>query len=338
MDYREKNDTLNFFRKIGGSRLVNIIDSIKTGDSDQFKRIRGQFPEYDTSFLWLLCYPREGMITKRKYIVENYKKFHKILDPDFPKKLASRGNFESRMWEMILCDALSVSGELIPKGETGADFLVKDRDGQYVQIEAVAPDESDDEDLRSIRPDFNEGNFFGTSGNIEDLERPILLRVFDKGIIEKAERKKYDKTKPLIIAINSCKTVGLVSFDQYVLRRILFGLGFNTIRKNEDGSYSDGLQQNPLLNKPNKESFGVAVFRNPKYKHISGIIYTSQRSLEFIPGGYAWYNSGITFIPNPIANHEIKLEFPFFKKILCNEEKYQEIDAERKFESSISLN
>ena len=122
-----------------------------------------------------------------------------------------------------------------------------------------------------------------------------------------------------------------------MLNRILFGLGANTITRNDDGSYSHGLQQKPLLNKPSEKSFEVAVFRSPKYQHISGIIYTSQKSLGFIPGGYSWYNSGITFVPNPIANHSINPQFPFFKKILCDEKRHEKIKAKRKFKSLINM-
>lgn len=328
---------INFLKKIKDSRLQGIIDSVALGDAKAFERVKNQFLEYAPSFLWLLCYAKEETLINRKYIEENYKKFCQILDPDFPKIFASISNFESRMWEMILCDILSASGRLEPKGKDGADFLLKDDNDEYVQIEAVAPDESDDPSLRAIRPDYSKNKQFELSGNIEDLERPILLRVFDKGFIQKARRKNYDNQKPLIVAINSSKVVGLSSDDEYVLRRFLFGLGYITITRNSNGMSSYGFQQNASLNKPDKDKFEVAVFRNPDYKHISGVIYTSQQSMGFLPDSYSWHNSGITFVKNPMATHPVKTEFPFFKEIICNEEKYQRIDAKEKFKSVIDL-
>ena len=115
-------------------------------------------------------------------------------------------------------------------------------------------------ELRSIRPIFSkEQPFYSGGGNIDDFEKPILLRslnAFDK----KAKLNKYDKEKPLIIAINSSNVVGLISRDDYVLRRMLFGLGNQTITKKSDGSFVNGLQNNPTLNKPNKSEFKFVTF------------------------------------------------------------------------------
>ncbi|MDP2684057.1 MAG: hypothetical protein Q8P20_03285 [bacterium] len=321
-----------FLEKIGDKRLENIAGCIYPSNVKQFEKIQKQFPEYDASFLWLLCYQNEGAPFTIKYIEENYKKFHQVLDSGFLKIISAQGNFISRMWEMIICDIINSSGKLIPKKQPGADFLLELKDGEQVQIEAVAPDESDDENLRSQRPDYSSGNIVELGGNIEDVERPILLRVFSNGINEKAG--KYQKDKPLIIAINSCKVVGTISDDNYVLRRILFGLGFYT-KKQNDKFWS--FQQNPLLNKPDREKFPVAIFRNFEFEHISGIIYTSQGPMGLIPGGYGWVNHGITFVPNPLAKYKVDINFPFFRRIECNEQIYQEIEAEQEFKSSVSI-
>ncbi|MBI4136321.1 MAG: hypothetical protein HY481_02125 [Candidatus Vogelbacteria bacterium] len=323
----------SFLKKIKDSRLSSIIDVVQTGDTEHFKKIQEQFPEYDVTFLWLLCYPHPNTERQRKYIEKNFEKFNRFLDSGYPSKLSSKGRFVSHMWEMILCDTLQASGELVPKTKSGVDFHIKDPKGGIVQIEAVAPDEAGEEKDRSVKPDFLESGVISMGGDIEDMERPILLRVFDKGFIEKAGRKSYDKDKPLIIAINSSKTVGMISDDEYVLRRVLFGLGYVTITRDSKGVSHTGFQQNPKLNKLDEQAFDVAVFRNPEYKHVSGIIYTSQRPLGFIPQGFSWHNSGITFVPNPMATHPVNLSFPFFKTMLCNEKEYRFIDAERKFQS-----
>ena len=319
-----------FLEKIGDKRLANIVGCIHSSDVNKFEKIQKQFPEYDTSFLWLLCYQHESAPFTLKYIEENYKKFHQVLDSNFPKNISAKGNFVSRMWEMIMCDILNSSGKLVPKKQSGVDFFLELKNGERVQIEAVAPDESDDESLRTQRPNYFSGNMSELGGNIEDLERPILLRVFSNGINKKAD--KYQKDKPLIIAINSCKVVGTISDDNYVLRRILFGLGFFT-KKQNDKFWS--FQQNPLLNKPGQEKFPVAIFRNSKYKHVSGVIYTSQNPLSLVPGGYGWENYGITFVPNPMANYKVEINFPFFRRMECNEQIYQEIKAEQEFKSAV---
>lgn len=313
--------------KIGDPRLKNIIDTVELGDNKKFKEILNKFSKYDPAFLWLLAYSHGETIKQRVFFGEGYKKFKDFLDPCFPKLLAENGGFESRMWELSLCIILSASNFLEKKEKSGVDFHLKTDTGEIVQIEAVAPNEADNKKNRSLRPpSLPSGDFFSFGGEIEDLEFPILLRVFDKGFIEKSERKEYDKNKPLIIAINSSKVVGLISDDEYVLRRILFGLKYLQVSK--DGRVS--FQQDAKLNK-NNNSPNLAVFRNPDYDHVSGVIYTSQRSLGFSPNGYSWHNSGITFVPNPRAKHPANLDFPFFKKILCDEERYQRLDPTQSF-------
>ena len=330
----------SLLEKIKDKKLNIIIDCLtrenkELGIEDQFKIIQRKFNGYDISFLWLLCYPYEHAPFTKKYIDKSYQKFHQYLDSGFPKKISQKGKFNSHMWEMILCDLLSFSGELIPKSADGPDFLLKLKDNQEIQIEAVCPNESTDLELRSFRPVLSkEKPFYSGGGNIDDLERPILLRSL-KGFDDKAKLNKYDTNKPLIIAINSCNTVGLISNDDYILRRMLFGLGNQTITKKSDDSFVNGLQYNPSLNKPGKKEFSVARFLSSDYSHVSGVIYTSQSPIGLVPDGYGWHNSGIFYAPNPNAKYKVDIDFPFFKRMICNAEIYEILDASKNFESSI---
>lgn len=329
----------SILRKINDLRLNDIIDcldNISNGKelSDRFEVIVKEYPKYDRTFLWLLCYPHEYSPVVKKYIDANYKKFHQYLDSDFPGKLAEKGKFESRMWEMLLLDMMSSSGKLIQKGTSGADILFENTNGQIVQVEAIVADEAKDESLRSIRPDYSNGNMFVHSGNIEDTEWPILYR-FASVLSEKSRTHTYDKSKPLIVAINTAKVVGLSSRDNYILKRILFGLGSETITLKSDGSFSYGLEQRSDLSKK-EEGFPVGWFRAKEYQHISGIIYTSQSPIGLVPGGWGWSNYGITYIPNPQATHKVDLDFNFFRQIICNEEIYQEIEARQEFVSTLT--
>jgi hypothetical protein len=330
----------SLLEKIKDIELDKIYDSLTRENKtisieEQFKIIQEKFHNYDISFLWLLCYPYEHAPFAKKYIDKNYKKFHQYLDSGFPKKLAQKGGFNSHMWEMVLCDILSFSGELIPKSAAGSDFLLKLENGQVVQIEAVCPDEADDKSLRSIKPIYTkEEPIFSLGGNIDDLERPILLRAL-KGFDNKSKLNKYEINKPLIIAINSHNTVGLISNDDYILRRMLFGLGNQTITKKADDSFVNGLQYNPSLNKPGEKEFPIARFLDPSYSHISGVIYTSQSPLGLVPNGYGWHNSGVFYASNPNAKHKIDIDFPFFKKMICNTEIYEIKEASKNFEGLI---
>ncbi len=326
----------SLLEKIQDNKLNEIIDCLSREDSkvsieDQFKDIQVRFPNYDVSFLWLLSYPYEHAPNVKKYINENYQRFQQYLDSSFPKLISKKGKFNSRMWEMILCDLLSHSGKLVPKSAAGSDFLLKSKNGQEIQIEAVCPNEATNPDLRSFRPILTKENPVYSGGeNIDDLEKPVLLRSL-QGFDTKAKLDKYDSNKPLIIAINSCNAVGLISRDDYILRRLLFGLGNQTITKKSDGTFVNGLQYNPLLNKPNKPEFQIARFLSLEYAHVSGVIYTSQNSMGLVPGGYGWHNSGIFYSPNPNAKYKIDLDFPFFKKMICNQKIYEVREADKTF-------
>ncbi|MFA6407528.1 MAG: hypothetical protein WCV80_02370 [Candidatus Paceibacterota bacterium] len=300
--------------------------------AERFKEIQSQYPQYDKTFLWLLAYSQEHSPDTQRYIEANYKKFHQCLDSGFPKKLSAINRFESHMWEMILCDTLSASGKLIPKSAAGADLILETPKGQLIQIEAIAPDEAEDEGLRAERPDYSKGNMFSSGGNIEDMENPILLRCTHA--FDQKANKAYKKDQPFIIAINTSKVVGIVSLDDFIIRRVLLGLGCVTITRKPDGSHQTGLQQKNDLKKPNGGIFPVARFRDPNYKHVSGVIYTSQSSIGLIPGGWGWSNSGIFYVPNPMATHKVDVDFNFFKTIICDEVAYREIPAKRDFVTS----
>lgn len=314
--------------KIRDERLKKIVGSIDHTNEGMFKDIAQQFPEYDETFLWVLSYQRDGNERIAEYINANYEKYHQYLDSGFLRTLSSKGNFDSRMWEMILCDVLSSSGKLIEKEKSGADFLLKTPDGKVFQIEAITPNESDEQAERALRFFYSEDNIASLGGEIEDMERPVLLR-FVKGFDDKQGR--YLRDVPLIIAINSSRAVGTISDDNYVLRRVLFGLGYVTISRNGE----TGLKQNPLLNKPAKRPFAVGRFRDPKYTHVTGVIYSSQKPFGLIPDSFGWHNHGITFAPNPNAMQTAAIELPFFRQLRCTEGLYEEIDASHKFRSNV---
>jgi hypothetical protein len=161
----------------------------------------------------------------------------------------------------------------------------------------------------------------------------MLLR-FLQGFDDKANME-YKKDIPLIIAINTNKAVGLTSRDDYIIRRVLFGLGNLTLTRKSDETFEKGLEQKISLNKPGKDEFIVGRFRDPKYKHVSGVIYTSQSPVGLIPGGWGWRNDGITYVPNPMAENKVNIDFNFFRTIICNEEIYQEIEAKIDFKSCL---
>jgi hypothetical protein len=279
----------------------------------------------------MLCYQSEDAVYLKKYIEDTYQKHKQVLDSGFLKKLASAGNFGAHMWELVLCDCLNLSGKLEPKDKAGADFILINSKGEKIQIEAVVPNETIKENLRSIKPDYTKNKIATLSGNVENLELPILLRFRDSF---KKKSKKYSQEMPLIIAINSYKIIGFSSRDNYVIRRVLFGLGCDTISKRADGSFVRGFEQTPFLSLPEGSSLPSKLFWDPSYSHVSGIIYASQNPAGLVPEGYGWSNYGITFIPNPLANIKANIDLPYFRKLECTENSYEESEAKIKFEDA----
>jgi hypothetical protein len=298
---------------------------------EYYRRKTMKHSKYDPTLLWLLMYEEEYSSSILQYLDASYTKFKQILDAGFAQKLVSAGRFHSHVWEIVLCDVLSSYGTLIPKKEGGADFLLQTRLGQIIQVEAVTPNESEKKELQSTKPVYDEDNFFSHSGNVNDEEKPIVLR-FLQAFDDKAETE-YRKDIPLIIAINTSKVVGLSTMDDFVLRQALFGLGCQTITYHTDGSYSPGLQQTPQLDKGGGP-FPIARFRDPAYSHISGVIYSSQKPYGLTPGGYGWTNSGLVYVPNPLATQVANIDFDCMGTIICTETVYKEEKAKVNFKSS----
>lgn len=327
-----------FLDKLNDQELINLIGRIKPEMSDRlvpefFKRVASKYPSYDETLLWLLMYQHENNQQVLRYISDNYAKFQQVYDNGFLKKLISKNGFSSHMWEMVICDILSGYGELVPKKASGSDFILKLKDGKKIQVEAISINEAQEGGIRSVKPDFSAGKLVTHGGKTDDLERAVLLR-FASGLKEKANTATYDKSKPLIVAINTSKAVGFISRDNFVLRWVLFGLGNETITRHSDGSYSRGLEQK-------MEAFGktgafkVGWFRGTEYSHISGVIYSSQEPRGFVPDGYSWHNYGMTYVANPNALHPANINFECMRKLIVTEQEYREEEASTSFTSNV---
>lgn len=319
---------------IGDINLNKIIGTVAFGKSDEFKKLRSQFYRYDRDFLFLLAYSHPDNQRKRIYINKAYKKFKSILDTQYVTEFPMNNRFISRLWEIVLCDLLLGSGQISIRTSEGPDFLLESLNGERIGVEAVAPDES--KERRITRATSSCPNIQSSAGgNIEEHEIPVILRTLNQGLREKLENKKYKKDKPLIIAINARRYAGIASQDEYVLRRLLFGLGYHTITRDNYGSYSKGLQVNNNLLLQNKE-LKLGLFDKEEYKHISGIIYTSRHPLDLLGSGYGWSKEAVIYVPNPNTIYPLKTEFPFFKRINSDGKTYYlEYPAERDFISSV---
>lgn len=283
---------------------------------------------YDPDLLWLLMYKNDYSTGTLEHLDESYKKFKQVLDAGFANKVVSNGRFQAHVWEIILCDVLSSYGNLIPKGEAGTDILLQTNSGEVIQIEAVTPNEATDPKLQTVKPVFDKNNFYSHSGNVNAMELPIVIR-FLQGFDKKAGMA-YEKGKPLIIAVNTGLVVGMTTQDDFVLRQALFGLGCVQITRHPDDSYTNSFQQMPKLDKGGGE-FSVARFRDEEYSHVSGVIYSSQKPHSLTPHGYGWGNSGLVYVPNPMATHPVDIDFDVMRTIIVTDEKYEDIKAKRKY-------
>ena len=292
-----------------------------------------KYPKIDPTLIAMLV-RRSDFERELEYFGKNYDQFKQVLDSGFPNKLIKKGAFQSHVWEMILCDVLSSYGELQPKKEKGADIRLLTKNGQDIQIEAVVAKESDNPSLRSVKPRLSpDRKFDSLSGKVDDLENPVLLR-FTAVFSEKASDKNLRKDLPLILAINTSQAVGFTSRDDYIIRRALFGLGSETITRINEDNYRHGLQQKTEVQKGDA-SFSAAFFRQEKYSHISGVIYSSQSPHSLTPTGTGWLNSGLVYAANPLAENPAEIYFDCMGKIIVTEEKYEEVAAQKKFLSCL---
>ena len=329
---------LNLLETLNDPRLQKHINTIDRKINNNLvpkyhKRIVHKYPEYDPTFLWLLMLNEKYSEEILGYIDTASILYKDVLDKSFVKKLAEAGRFQSHMWELIICDIISQKGQLGVKNEGDVDFILHTSDKTCIQVEAVVPEEADDIRYQSVKPNYNSEGFSSHSGNVEDLEKPTLLRflhAFDK----KAGKQNYSRKKPLILAINTNKSVGYTSRDNYILRRALFGLGCETISKNPDDTFRHGLEKRFQVEK-HDGSFLAARFLDKNYSHISGVIYSSEPAHTLIKGGTGWNNSGITFVPNPIALNPVTISFPFMHSIILKDDQYEEIGASESFLSSV---
>jgi hypothetical protein len=328
------------FKDAKAPELVALKNCIKRDWSQHiiekyFKRTTERHAKYDGDLLWLLTFDDAYTSKTLEYIAKNYQKFRieqKILDSDFAGQILLKNKFQARVWEMILSDVLFSVGELLPKDKSGADFLLRTDSGQHIQIEAVTPNEADDPALQTIKPTFDHDGFFSHGANINEAELPIVLR-FLKGFDAKA-KKGYSTDIPLIIAINTGVVVGLSTLDDFVLRQSLFGLGCATISLNTDGTSSAGLQQTPRIDKGGG-SFPVARFRDQRFTHVSGVIYSSQKPHSLTPYGHGWHNSGLVYVPNPMAKNPADVRFDCMHTMSVTPVEYHEQKAETEFQSCV---
>lgn len=327
----------SILKQVNDPELNKLIGCIHDEWSERlmpeyFRRKTAKMEKYDPDLLWLLMYENDYSTKTLDYLNKNYNKFRQVLDARFANKVVAKNKFQSHVWEMVLCDVLSSCGTLVPKGEAGADILMDTKLGERIQIEAVTPNEATDPKLQTVKPVFDKDNHFSHSGNINDMELPIVLR-FLQGFDKKAN-KEYEKDKPLIVAVNTGMVVGLTSQDDHVLRQALFGLGCVQITRHADGSFTNGFQQMPRLDKGGGE-FKVARFRDKDYRHVSGVIYSSQKPHGLTPYGYGWGNSGLVYVPNPMATHPVNIDFDCMRNIVVSEKQYIDEKAKQKFASVV---
>ena len=328
-----KIETLLPDKKLNKYRGVISIDNSKQEADALIESIKKECRfHYDDIFLWTFCNSSEHTQKTIQYILDNFEHFKGVLDSGFFKSLVSHNNFESRLWEMFLCDALAKYGEIISKNAAGADIMLK-TSSEMIQFEATLLDESQDKDLRARKPNPNL-KYDSEGGNLLDLENPVLLR-FLHGFDKKAQKSTYKKDLPLIIAINTSKAVGFTSLDDYIVRKALFGLGCITLTRKTDGSFDKGLRSEMEIQK-NGDSFIGGRFLDKKFNHVSGVLYSSQPPHNLLPHGYAWYNSPLTFIKNPNAINKVDIDITIANKVILEGSKYWEEVAQEKYTSIIT--
>jgi hypothetical protein len=217
-------------------------------------------------------------------IEELWGRFRHLSEP--PMKSSAKDFLYSVLWEMELWDALTQCGFSVSRAHLiGPDFIAS-RGNDPVFVEAVAPRRGDGPDkVEDLATLSNQGT-----------DAPIAVRrTADNYILRyrsaiESKREQWLRASkihseitdlPFVVAINSCGIVH--TFDNEWNRipdivKAVMSAGdlLFSIPRTEDEQAEVRYDRQVLVTKKSGANVRTDIFENPRYKMISGIIYTSQ--------------------------------------------------------------
>ena len=219
---------------------------------------------------------RQEILRGKNYMEDLWKRCHRYLDKDFPKKLSE--DFHARFWEMYLTSTLiERSFNVRPKltRSKGPDILIEDLQ-RSIYLEAVAPGEGNQSN-KDVVPKMRPGEV------VQVASDKILLR-YRGAIADKykkyghyLDRGTISSCDAYIIALNSFKIEQAVIESD--LPRILqavypFGDLQANINTKPGGAFSFHYGLRSAIARSGKSLVSTNCFLNHDYDGLSGVLYS----------------------------------------------------------------
>lgn len=261
-----------------------------------------QFPNYSKTFIAIALAKPEI----RRWYEDRWPQLQKYLDRDFEAKFQSESEHSARAWEFYLGSVLLERGLALEEktSDAGPDFCVKVSEMQKIWIEAIACDLGEADPVPPI-PEMVTGVMYSCGGNIEDDNRPKVLRITN-AIGTKLEKfKSYLQYLHSDISGNDCLVIAVngaaiehISNSNMLLKRAVFGQGPDVYvrRKGEEKFKGPFYQPIPTVTKRAKtgdETIPANFMEMVEFSIISAVIYCGHRAYDCELNGY---NAGDNFL------------------------------------------
>lgn len=264
-----------------------ISGSVKT--QEQLDAALAQYPQYHPSVVTIGLYRTDI----RDWYEQNWKNLHKYLDKDFIGKFRSKAEHLSRLWEFHVAYVLLDRGLKIQEKswDIGPDFCVIDDTGKKVWIEAVActPGEIDPV---PPRPNLKEGEIYESGGNIEDSNRPRVLRVLNAIATKYEKYKGYLSNQKSGVTKNDCFVIAVsgadiefATYSNMLLKRAVFGVGPDVYYKDPKTDKLVGPFYTPTPHVSKKTKDGAEAMPSnfmemDEFSSISAVIYCGHHAFD----------------------------------------------------------
>jgi len=235
----------------------------------------------------------------RKWYEEYWQKLYKYLDKDFATKFQLESEHEARGWEFHIASVLLDHGIVLQEKtwDTGPDFCALTPDGKKIWIEAISCTPGAVDPVPP-KPILTEGVIHTSGGNIEDLNRPRVLRILNAigTKYEKYKRYVVDSTSGvspndcLIIAVSGAN-IEFASYPEMLLKRAVFGVGPDVYYKdrNTDKLVGPFYTPTPTITKKAKtgdEIMPASFMEMDEFSNISAVIYCGHHAYDCEPNGH----------------------------------------------------
>lgn len=235
----------------------------------------------------------------RKWYEDNWQKLYKYLDKDFAKKFRLESEHEARGWEFHIASVLFDHGVALQEKtwNTGLDFCIQTSEDKKIWIEAISCTLGEVDPVPP-KPELIEGEIYTGGGNIEDLNRPRVLRILNAISTKYEKYKRYledvksgvSKNDCFIIAVSGAN-IEFASYPDMLLKRAVFGVGPDVYYKDSKTDKLVGPFYKPTPNITKKAKSGDEIMpanfmEMDEFSNIGAVLYCGHHAYDCVPNGH----------------------------------------------------